>query len=70
MQIDDTITKKEILETVSLLDYGDDGWVGYSGNFVVQLSVASHDIDLDFKPENTGDTAYVKEAVITARRIG
>jgi hypothetical protein len=70
IQIDDSTTKKEILTSFSTLNYGDGSWMVYSGNFVVQLSVASHDIDLDFATADVSETVYAKEAVLAARVIG
>ena len=66
----DAATPKKLALMTSSLDYGDNGWFIYAGNFILAgLSAAEHTIDLDYSSEVSAKTAYIKEAVITARSI-
>lgn len=68
VQIDDTTTKKETSIPVGG-KYSDGRWQDRAGHFVVQLTAASHDIDLDYSIADAGKTVYIKEATLTARRV-
>lgn len=67
VQVDDTTTKKEINGN---LISGYPAYFERSGHFVVNLTAAAHNIDLDYASSSSGKTLYIKEAVLTARRIG
>lgn len=67
VQIDDTTTKKETIGPTGG-KYADGKWQARAGHFVVQLSAAAHNIDLDYGTTDAGKTVYIKEAVVTVRR--
>lgn len=69
IQIDDTTTEREISADLSGLKYVDGAWHPYAGNFVVTLSAASHNIDLDYASGEAGKTMYIQNVVLVARRI-
>lgn len=68
-QVDDTTTKKEIVEELYNFKYADGAWHDRMGHWVSYLDATEHNIDLDYKTSESGKAAYIKEAVITARRI-
>ena len=69
VQIDDSITRYEQWEEFYNFKYEDGAYRTRSGSFVVYLSAQQHTIDLDYCSYVSGKAAYVKEAVIIARRI-
>ena len=67
--VDDTDTYKETLQELYNFKYSDGAYYGRHGIFVVNLDASVHTLDLDFATGDSGKTMYIKEAIITARRI-
>lgn len=69
IQVDDSTTKKEMVRELYNFKYEDGAWSPYSSNFVIWLDATEHTIDMDYCQDDNPKTMYIKEAVITARRI-
>lgn len=69
IQVDDSTTKKEMVRELYNFKKEDGAWSPYSSNFVIWLDATQHTIDMDYCQDDNPKTMYIKEAVITARRI-
>ncbi len=70
VQVDDTTTHLEtILELGGSTVYSDGTYAIRSGSFVVSLTAAAHNIDLDYATSNSAEAAYIKEATLVAQRV-
>jgi len=69
-QVDNLYTYFESGDELSgTAKYQDGLWKPYAGNFILELAVGTHYIDMDFKSGTSGKTVYIKDATITVRRI-
>lgn len=69
IDVDDTTVEAESMESTSII-YAAGGWMTRAGFFEITLDETAHTIDMDWRSDTAGKTAYIRKAVIKASRKG